>query len=202
MLRLESVSFSYGQKPILRDLSFSVAPGEVVAICGVSGKGKTTLGRIISGHLRPDSGKVFLNDKEITGRPSRSVFLVSQESDLFPWQTVRQHLDFVARLGVRGNGPTVSPEQALRMVRLENEEKKFPRALSGGMQKRLALARALVLDPAVFVLDETFSPLDGALRQDIWKDLSPFWRARGSSVLLVSHDQKMLVDWDCRMLAV
>jgi ABC-type nitrate/sulfonate/bicarbonate transport system ATPase subunit len=200
MLKLDGVAFTYGKRQLFRDVSFSLAPGEVAAIWGVSGKGKTTLGRIIAGHLRPEAGKIFLRDREITGRPSRSVFLVSQDSDLFPWQTVRQHLDFVSSLKTGAGGGSVAPEEALRLVRLENEEKKFPRALSGGMQKRLALARALVLDPTILVLDETFSPLDGALRQEMWSDLQPFWKKRGTAVLLISHDRQMLIDWHCRLL--
>jgi len=200
MLRLENVAFSYDKKQLFRDVSFTVGAGEVVAICGVSGKGKTTLGRIIAGHLNPGAGRVVLGGQEITGHPSRSVFLVSQESDLFPWQTVRRHLNFVERLRGKGQGERVSVGEALRLVRLEEDGGKVPRDLSGGMQKRLALARALVLDPAVLVLDETFSPLDSALRKAMREELKPFWEKRGTAVILISHDQQMLADWGCRLL--
>lgn len=199
MLRLEGVSFSFGSKELLRGLSFTVEPGEVVAITGPSGRGKSTVARIIAGHLRPSSGKVWLKDQDLTARPNRSIFLVSQENDLFPWLTALGHLDFVARLGVAGAGRP-GPRAALRMVRLEKEEESWPKALSGGMQKRLALARALVLDPAVLILDETFSPLDEALRRELWAELSPYWKARGTAVILVSHDSAMLRDWGCRLL--
>jgi ABC-type nitrate/sulfonate/bicarbonate transport system ATPase subunit len=199
-LKLEKVGFSYPDKELFRGVDFTLAPGEVVAITGASGCGKSTLARIIAGHIRPTAGQVKLGDRVINGRPGRSVFLVSQENDLFPWLTAAGHLDFVARLGVNHGTVKLDPESALRMVRLGREGGAYPKALSGGMQKRLALARALVLDPAVLLLDETFSPLDEALRQELWADLAPYWKQRGTTVVLVSHDSSMLRDWGCRAL--
>lgn len=200
MLRLEGVGFSYGNKVLFREQSFSLEAGEVAAITGASGSGKSTLARIIAGHIRPSAGRVLVNGVDRTGRPGRSVFLVSQENDLFPWLTAVGHLDFVAKLARDTGNVRMEPAAALRMMRLEREENAYPKALSGGMQKRLALARALVLDPAVLVLDETFSPLDEALRQELWAELAPYWRKRGTAVLLVSHDSRMLSDWGCRLL--
>src|SRR5690606_28822559 len=110
---------------------------EVAAITGVSGSGKSTLARIIAGHVRPAQGRIWLGGEDRTGRPGRSVFLVSQENDLFPWLTASGHLGLVARLAPAHGTGSPQPAADLRTVRLEREGGAYPKALSGGMQKRL-----------------------------------------------------------------
>jgi ABC-type nitrate/sulfonate/bicarbonate transport system ATPase subunit len=191
LLKVEELSFAYDARALFRALSFELAAGETAALTGPSGVGKTTLARLVTGHLRPASGRILLSGRDLTGRPSRRIFLVGQDSDLFPWQTALRHLEFVRGLGVVKAGAP-EPAEALRWVGLEAVARSYPRALSGGMQKRLALARALVLDPDVVVLDETLASQDEALRNELWARLRPYWEKRGTGVLLISHDEEMV----------
>lgn len=185
MIVFSGISHSYPKspRPVLEDVSFEIAAGDCVTLMGPSGCGKSTLAKIAAGHLRPNAGRVIANGIDKTGRPSRDIFLVHQESDLFPWQNARQHLDFVLNFG----RSKLTRGELFKLVRLEGAESRYPIELSGGMKKRLALARALALNPKLIIIDEAFSALDPELRTQLIEDLRRIWTTLGTTILLISH---------------
>lgn len=185
MLQLKNIGFSYDQNRILENFNLKLYPGEIVALLGPSGRGKSTLAALIAGHLKPSSGEILLDEENVTGRVWRKVFLVSQENDLFPWLNVREQLEFA-----RKKGDTTDVGELIKLARLEKSENLYPKELSGGMKKRLALVRALCANPRVLILDEVFSALDEELRGNILSDLKAVWKKRGISVIVITHDLK------------
>ena len=194
MIRLENVTFSFkdDKDVLIKDLSFSISKGECVALTGPSGIGKSTIANIIAGFVKPCLGRVFVEDIDNTGTPSKRVILLSQESDLFPWQTVRQHIMFVLRHVNFADAKTAEAKmkELLQLVNLQEFEGKFPFQLSGGMKKRLSLARALAIAPDLLILDEIFSSLDMELKKVLYEDLKKIWGAKKTTILLLSHDQE------------
>jgi len=172
---------------ILRDISFTIAPGECVGLTGPSGCGKSTLAHIGAGHIAPVSGQVVVDGVDLTSRPSRQVFLIHQEPDLFPWQKVRRQVEFAMGKAEQGR-----VAELLALVKLSGFEEYYPRQLSGGMKKRLALARALAVNPRLLVLDESFSSLDFNLKGELYEDLRRIWRETGATILLITHDSRDL----------
>src|SRR5205085_2950909 len=151
-----------GSLPVVGGVSFTVADGEFVAIVGPSGCGKSTLMNIIAGLDRPDEGSTRVDGVEVT-RPSPKGIVISQHGSVFPWLTVQQNLMF----GLNDN-PGVGSKEALAdhyaaMVGLKGFEMSYPHELSGGMLKRVELARALVVKPEILYMDEPFSALDALM---------------------------------------
>ncbi|MCB0419802.1 MAG: ATP-binding cassette domain-containing protein, partial [Bdellovibrionales bacterium] len=154
MLEIEEISFIYSQQAerLFDKLSFKIESGESVGLKGASGSGKSSLCRILAGHLKPHKGSIRLNGKDITGNPSRSIILIPQEDDLYPWlKGVDQVIIAQARR---------SHKEALKLLslfKISQVAHLYPVQLSGGMKKRLALARAFAAQPAVMILDESLS---------------------------------------------
>lgn len=185
MLKLTEVSHSFGDNAVLKDVSLTLAPGQRLALMGPSGKGKTTLLRIVLGLLRPDAGGV-----ENTFRNTAAVF---QEPRLLPWRTAAENVNLV--LGDRKDTLSRAMEQ-LRRLGLEEAGDKYPRELSGGMQQRTALARALAVDGDLLVLDEPFKALDEELRRKVIEEVG---KTR-AAILLVTHDETEARMLDCDIL--
>lgn len=203
MIEAQNLSFRYGEKDVLRGVSITLQSGEWALLEGPSGTGKTTFAHILAGHIPPIEGRVLVEGEEITGRPSRRVFVVSQTIDLFPWQTVREHIDFALQTGKPANSDhRVSCEKWLEMTDLISAQSKYPRELSGGMQKRLALARALAIDPNVLILDEVFEAQDRPLRDELLSRLKPHWKERGTTLIFISHDRGFWLDQCERVLSL
>jgi len=173
--------------PVLRQIDLSVAPGEFVALLGPSGCGKSTLLRLAAGLERPTSGDV-LADATIVATPDPSRVLVFQDPTLFPWRTVRDNVAIgpEARGVLAGSRKRI--DDALRLVKLEAFASAFPHQLSGGMAQRAALARALVNDPRLLLLDEPLGRLDSLTRLTMQEELLALWRHAGYTVILVTHD--------------
>ena len=171
MLRFENVSFSYGKKEILSDFSFEAKDGEVTALLGASGLGKTTILNLASGLYEPKNGKITPYSGE------RASFLF-QENRLLPWYTVLRNLTVLGISEERA-------EEVLQKVGLTGEEKEFPSALSGGMQRRLALARTLAFGGDVFYLDEPLQGLDLKTAGEILALLKE--ELAGKTALLITH---------------
>jgi ABC-type nitrate/sulfonate/bicarbonate transport system ATPase subunit len=194
LLKIDRVTFAYDEKTLLKSLSGEVMPGKLISLTGPSGSGKSTLAKIISGHLRPKAGSVELHVAsgvfDLTTGPSRRAFTVCQDNDLFPWQRVEKQIEFFQSAETRVG--SLSTSEILAAVRLEASAKLFPKELSGGMQKRLGLARALALNPNVLVLDEVFSSQEESLQNDILSGLKAHWRAAGTIVLLITHDSRLI----------
>src|SRR5262249_45679747 len=166
-VRLANLSHQFdlhGQKlPVLERIDFAVGPGEFVALLGPSGCGKSTLLRLVAGLERPGSGHIFMDENEID-IPEPSRILVFQDPTLYPWRNVRQNvgLGLEARGQLRSQGRRV--DEVLRLVGLDAFDQAWPHQLSGGMAQRAALARALVNEPLVMLLDEPLANLDSLTR--------------------------------------
>ncbi len=172
----------------LQPTELTVAPGEFVAILGPSGCGKSTLLRIVAGLDRPTGGELFLDSAPITG-PGPDRGMVFQSYTLFPWLTVEQNI----RFGLRERGAPEAEQKAISAkfiarTGLAGFENHWPRQLSGGMQQRTALARALANDPEILLLDEPFGALDHQTRELMQELLLEIWEADRKTVLFVTHD--------------
>jgi len=165
----------------LEQTSLAVEDNDFIAILGPSGCGKSTLLRIVAGLDRPSAGQVLLDAEPVT-RPGPDRGMVFQSYTLFPWLTVRQNILF---------GQRATPEVADRLIArvgLRGFEDHFPKMLSGGMQQRTALARALANDPKILLLDEPFGALDHQTRSLMQELLAGIWEADRKTVLFVTHD--------------
>lgn len=177
-----------GPLPVLDDVTLDIEPGEFVALLGPSGCGKSTLLRLLAGLEAPSEGKLGADKVRIVG-PDPSRLLVFQDPTLYPWRSVRGNV----ALGLEAQG--VDPQEAaartdrtLRLVGLEGFEQALPSELSGGMAQRAALARVLVNDPRLLLLDEPFGKLDSLTRMTLQTEILRLWRDAGFTVLLVTHD--------------
>ncbi|MFA6032184.1 MAG: ABC transporter ATP-binding protein [Myxococcota bacterium] len=173
--------------PVLRQIDLNVAPGEFIALLGPSGCGKSTLLRLAAGLERPTTGDVLADGKSIAS-PDPSRVLVFQDPTLFPWRTVRDNVAIgpEARDVLAGSQKRI--DDALRLVKLEAFASAFPHQLSGGMAQRAALARALVNDPHLLLLDEPLGRLDSLTRLTMQEEILSLWRQAGYTVVLVTHD--------------
>lgn len=173
--------------PVLEDVSFGVEAGQFIALLGPSGCGKSTLLRLVAGLDRPQRGRLAVDGVDIEG-PDPSRVVVFQDPTLYPWRNVWRNaaLGLEARGQLRQNKERV--DQALALVGLEKFADAFPHQLSGGMAQRASLARALVNDPSLLILDEPLGKLDSLTRLAMQGELTRLWRQRGFTVLMVTHD--------------
>ncbi len=173
--------------PVLDDVSISARQGEFVALIGPSGSGKSTLLRLLAGLDKPLFGEVYVGGAPVTG-PDPSRPLVFQDPTLLPWRTVRQNV----AVGPQARGILKQSrgriDAALELVGLTEFADAWPAQLSGGMAQRAALARALVGDPSVLLLDEPLGKLDALTRRVLQGELLSLWRERGFTAVLVTHD--------------
>jgi NitT/TauT family transport system ATP-binding protein len=172
----------------LSDVSASVADGEFVAIVGPSGCGKTTLLNIVAGLLRFDAGQVSIAGRTIDG-PGVDRAVVFQHASLLPWRTIAGNVRYGMELQKRFNPATIQSRTAqfIRLVGLAGFEKHYPSELSGGMQQRVNLARALAADPDVLLMDEPFAALDAQTREYMQAELLKIWTAARKTVLFITH---------------
>ena len=173
--------------PVLDRVNLSLAPGEFVAILGPSGCGKSTLLRLVAGLEPPSEGALYAGGHPVAG-PDPSRVLMFQDPTLYPWRTVRANvgLGLEARGELKRLGHRV--DEALRLVGLDGFDTAYPHQISGGMAQRAALARALVNDPGLLILDEPLGKLDSLARLQMQGELVRIWRNRGFTALLVTHD--------------
>jgi NitT/TauT family transport system ATP-binding protein len=174
----------------LADVSFRVAPGELVCIVGPSGCGKTTLLRCLAGLLPPTSGEVVLHGEPVRAPPRRMAFVFQDySSSLLPWLRVEGNVTFPLRhTGVDAHRRAELAAQALRVVGLADFAHHYPWQLSGGMQQRVALARALAYEPEILLMDEPFASLDAQTRGDLEDLLLDVWSAYRMTTVFVTHD--------------
>jgi len=173
--------------PVLSHVGFRLEPGELVALLGPSGCGKSTLLRLVAGLEPPSAGTLLVDGQPVTGpHPSRIVMF--QDPTLYPWRTVRANVS----LGPEARGLLRSQQgrvdDALRLVGLSEFATAYPHQLSGGMAQRVSLARALVNDPTLMLLDEPLGKLDSMTRITMQSELVSLWQRTGFSALLVTHD--------------
>ena len=172
---------------VLPGISLMLAPGELVSLIGPSGCGKSTLLRLLAGLDQPDAGDLLFGSTPIVG-PGAERGLVFQDPNLFPWLTVRGNIEsgLVARGVLRSQRHEV--DEFMRLVGLESFANAYPHHLSGGMAQRVALARALVNHPKALLLDEPLGALDAFTRMRMQDEVLRLWQARGTTMLLVTHD--------------
>jgi ABC-type Fe3+/spermidine/putrescine transport system ATPase subunit len=191
-VRLVGIQKSFGALPVLRDCHLEVTRGELVTLLGPSGCGKTTLLRIIAGFVTPDDGTVWIGGRDVTDVPPnrRAVGMVFQHYALFPHMTVFANVAYGLRVRhVARDEVARRVGAALELVDLTRESARWPRQLSGGQQQRVALARVLVLEPEVLLLDEPFGALDAKLRRAMQVDLRKLIARVGITTVFVTHDQ-------------
>jgi NitT/TauT family transport system ATP-binding protein len=171
----------------LRDVSLSVRSGEFVAIVGPSGCGKSTLLKLVSGLLEPSAGQVRLLGEEVHG-PRRDIGYVFQRAALLDWRTARKNILLQAEMrGMPAAEARTRADELIGMTGLTGFEDAYPHELSGGMQQRVALCRALLHRPPVLLMDEPFGALDALTREQMNVELRRIWRDTGTTVLLVTH---------------
>src|SRR3954471_16908556 len=188
--------------PVVDNVSFSVASGEFVAIVGPSGCGKSTLMNIIAGFERADTGRVLVNGAPQSA-PSKNGIVISQYGSVFPWLTVRENLMFGLEGDERGRAANSDlADHYAAMVGLKGFEKSYPHELSGGMLKRVELARALVVKPEILYMDEPFSALDALLSLRMRNELLRVLAEERHTVLLVTHDVEEAIHLADRVLVL
>ncbi|HVI59569.1 MAG TPA: ABC transporter ATP-binding protein [Luteimonas sp.] len=176
-----------GPLPVVDDVSLQVGDGEFIAIVGPSGCGKSTLMRMVAGFIAPDAGRVVIDGAE-RARPSPQGILISQHGSVFPWLTVQQNLMF----GLTGPQSTrekvAIADHYAAIVGLKGFEGSYPHELSGGMLKRVEIARALAVKPAILYMDEPFSALDALMSLHMRNELLRILEQERHTVLLITHD--------------
>jgi NitT/TauT family transport system ATP-binding protein len=171
----------------LRDIDFTVGDGEFLSIVGPSGCGKSTLLKILAGLMPATDGEALLNGTPIDG-PRRDIGMVFQSPVLFPWRTVLGNSLLPVDVQALGRANTIERAKALiALVGLSGFEQRYPWELSGGMQQRVALVRALVHDPALLLMDEPFGALDALTRESMNVELQRIWLERRKTVVFVTH---------------
>lgn len=185
-LAVENVSKSFGPLQVIKQWTLTLNPGERLVILGPSGSGKTTFLRMAAGLDQPSSGDLRVS--------SANVGFVFQEPRLIPWRTVKQNLLFVNQTG--------DVASILSRLKLNGFEDYLPAQLSGGMQQRVNLARALIIDPDLLILDEAFSSLDLPVKLSIMRDINDQWKEKQFTILAVTHDLKEALSMADKILVV
>ena len=191
-LVFDHVTKRFGALTAVDDVSLSIRKGEFFSLLGPSGCGKTTLLRMVGGFERPDSGRIYLDGKDITDAPPnmRRVHTVFQNYALFPTMTIWDNIAFSLRLAKRPKAEIEeSVDAILEMIRMSDHAWKYPSQLSGGQKQRVAIARALVDRPQVLLLDEPLAALDLKLRQHMLLELDTIHDQVGITFVYVTHDQ-------------
>ena len=191
-VRLKELTKLFGATRAVDRVSLTIEPGSMVALLGPSGCGKTTTLRMIAGLAEPSAGEIFLDERSITRVPvhRRNIGMLFQNYALFPHMTVAENIAF--GLETRGIKRAAAAERvagALQLVQLPEYGDRMPAQLSGGQQQRVGLARALVVEPALLLLDEPLGALDKALRQSMQVELRALQRRLGVTTVMVTHDQ-------------
>jgi iron(III) transport system ATP-binding protein len=196
-LEISHLKVSLGNRLILDDLSFSLAEGQIAALLGPSGCGKTTLLRSIAGLIQPSDGTIRFGKQLVSlsslVMPShkRKIGYVPQEGALFPHLSVADNIAFgLDRSTFTKDQIRQTTKEMLNLIGLQGFENRMPSQLSGGQQTRVALARALAIKPAMVLLDEPFSALDAALRDDLRADVCDLLRKSNATAILVTHDRE------------
>ena len=196
LLTVNSISKQFGTTLIVKDVSFEVYPGEIFALLGTSGCGKTTTLRLIAGFEKADTGMISMQDRILEGQgihvppESREIGFVFQDFALFPDKNVLENAAFGLSKKMSKKKRRENALELLERVRIAHLHSRMPHHLSSGEQQRVALARSLATQPKLLLLDEPFSSLDTGLRQATREEIRGLLKAYGITVVLVTHDQE------------
>jgi NitT/TauT family transport system ATP-binding protein len=186
-IRVNGLGKYYGTLEVFRNVDFNVGEREIVAIVGPSGCGKTTLLRCIDGLLPFDTGEVLVGEQRVT-EPIAGVAMVFQHFGLFPWKTVYDNVAYGLRMaGASKADIDRKVPEFVRLVGLAGFEKSYPYQISGGMQQRCGLARALAVEPSVLLMDEPFAAVDAQTREILQFELLRIWEERPTAMIFVTH---------------
>jgi NitT/TauT family transport system ATP-binding protein len=211
-LVLEKIWKEYGDQIVLENIDITIESGSFVALVGPSGCGKTTLLKMLLGEERPTSGRILLDGVPLKPEPDWDRGVVFQRYSVFPHLTVLGNVlvgrefeksRFLGRLfGTRREAAVEDARTLLKSVGLSDHENKYPAALSGGMQQRLALAQALMRKPKVLLLDEPFGALDPGIRAEVHALMNELWVEQGITVVMVTHDLSEAFRLGTRVIAL
>lgn len=177
-----------GELEVLKDVSLDIEDGEIISIVGGSGCGKSTLLRIIAGLETATSGEILIDGKKLDKPSQKDVGMIFQESRLFPWKTVEKNIEFGIWEKKAKSERRKSIQEHIDLVGLQGFEKALPYQLSGGMQQRVSIARSLINQPKVLLLDEPFGALDAFTRINMQREVLRIWEQEKKTLILVTHD--------------
>ncbi|MDO5016392.1 MAG: ABC transporter ATP-binding protein [Eubacteriales bacterium] len=206
-LVLEQVSKSFprvetdGVTHAVTNINLSVHDGEFVCLVGPSGCGKSTILRMVAGLIPPTLGKITLNGQDING-PSDECGMVFQKPTLFPWLTVENNINFSFRMDGTLDQHHAEVERILKMIGLEEFRTDYPGQLSGGMAQRVALARSLITEPRILLLDEPLGALDAFTRMNMQDEILNIWQQNRNLFMMVTHDVDEAVYMSTRILVM
>ena len=192
-IEIRRVSYEYAANEravtALRDVSFGVAESEFICVVGRSGCGKTTLLNILAGFLAPTKGDVLIGGRAVRGRGLDRGVVFQDFAQLFPWRTAQRNVEFGLEMkGVPRDERAKTAQRFLGLVNLESFAGAYPHELSGGMQQRAAIARALAYNPSVLLMDEPFAALDALTRDEMQRLLVDVWRETKKTIVYVTHN--------------
>jgi NitT/TauT family transport system ATP-binding protein len=186
-IRVRGLAKRYGTLEVFRDIDFEVGEREIVTIVGPSGCGKTTLLRCVDGLIPVDAGEIWCGGERVT-EPIAGMAMVFQHFGLFPWKTVHENVAYGLRLsGASAAEVADRVPQFIKLVGLAGFENAYPYQISGGMQQRCGLARALAIEPSVLLMDEPFAAVDAQTREILQFELLRIWETRPTSMIFVTH---------------
>jgi NitT/TauT family transport system ATP-binding protein len=186
-IRVRGLGKTYGPLTVFRDINLDVGKSEIVAIVGPSGCGKTTLLRCIDGLITPSTGEITVEGERVDA-PLPGIAMVFQHFGLFPWKTVHANVAYGLRLaGVSAAQIAERVPYFIKLVGLAGFENAYPYQLSGGMQQRCGLARALAIEPRVLLMDEPFAAVDAQTREILQFELLRIWQMRPTTMVFVTH---------------
>lgn len=190
-VKIEKLSKNYSiekeEIPVLKQITLDIHEGEFICIVGKSGCGKSTLLRIIAGLEKESSGEITRSGRKIT-KPTIECGMVFQQARLFPWRTVEQNIAFGVPRHVNRREKKRLVQSHIKLVGLQGFEKALPKQLSGGMQQRVSIARGLVNNPQILLLDEPFGALDAFTRLNMQNEVMRIWQQEKKTMILVTHD--------------
>ena len=186
--QVEGVTMAFGEKVVLQETSLELREHELLSIVGTSGGGKTTLLRAMGGLIAPETGVITLDGEEVTG-PDPRIAMIFQQFGLFPWKTVRRNIEYGLRVQDRRGAEDGVVDQLLETMHLSDAAGQYPYQLSGGMQQRVGIARAMAVAPDVLLMDEPFSAVDALTREELQGELLTLWESHSQLTgVLVTHD--------------
>lgn len=187
-LETRQIAKTYGEKKIIEDISLHLEEGEIVGLLGASGAGKTTLFHVISGLVKPDSGSVWLDGQEITGKPGKISYML-QKDLMMPYKTILENVSLPLRIqGTKKQEAVAMAQKHFSEFGLEGTENKYPSQLSGGMRQRAALLRTYLASQGVALLDEPFSALDAITKSKMHQWYLEIMEQISLSTVFITHD--------------
>jgi NitT/TauT family transport system ATP-binding protein len=196
-LKIRQLNHSFGRsgssQNVLRDISLEVSRGEFICILGPSGSGKSTLLNLIAGLHKPQTGEIKVNG---------SIGFMFQDASLFPWLTVRQNVAFGPKMQGREAQNAAKIDKLLEFIKLSDFADAYPHELSGGMRQRVALARTLILNPGLLLMDEPFAALDPKTRESLYPDVARIHQEQKRTFVLVTHNIKEAIYFADRILVL